>query len=323
MGTNRLPGIDARAFSARVLAPSRAPQRLGLISRPSGLVSGERVAYASLRVHFQVRHESLYRYDVPVQLGSHVVRLTPRAEGTVLGHRRLTVAPVPVFQTEEVDAYGNSVTRVEFNGSTQTLHVLSELELDVVLPPPLTVSSPSLPFTSGEYWLNAYRQGPFHPSVLQFAQALASEAQGEPVRFLDHLTRTLYTRTDRHIRPTGHAREAHETLALGSGACRDLTVLFLEACRSQGLAARFVSGYQAQAQTPDGQRHLHAWAEVFLPGLGWSGWDATHGVRVTDGHVALCAAPHQAATMPIEGGFFFQGATVNSTLDHSVRIATS
>jgi transglutaminase-like putative cysteine protease len=279
-------------------------------------------------VHFHVRHESLYRYDVPIQLGSHVVRLTPRAEGVVLGYRRLTVQPVPAFQSEEVDAFGSSVTRVEFSGSTQTLHVLSEFELDTLLPPQLGVSSPSLaspslPFTSAEYWLNAYRPGPFHPSVQQFAQGLASEARHEPVAFLDHLTHTLYTRTDRHIRPSGQAREAHETLALGSGACRDLTVLFLEACRSQGLAARFVSGYQAQAQTPDGQRHLHAWAEVFLPGMGWRGWDATHGVRVTDGHVALCAAPHQAATMPIEGGFFFQGATVNSTLDHSVRIATS
>ena len=89
-----------------------------------------------------------------------------------------------------------------------------------------------------------------------------------------------------------------------------------------GIVGRFVSGYQAQADTPDGQRHLHAWAEVFLPGGGWRGWDATHGLRVDQGHVALCAAPSQAATMPIEGGFSFQGPTVNSTLDHSVRITT-
>ncbi len=47
-----------------------------------------------------------------------------------------------------------------------------------------------------------------------------------------------------------------------------------------------------------------------------------HGIRVGDGHVALCAAPTQAETMPIEGGFYFDGATVNSTLDYSLRIAT-
>jgi transglutaminase-like putative cysteine protease len=275
------------------------------------------------RVHFQVSHESLYGYDVPVQLGSHVVRLTPRADGIALGLRRLVIEPAPTFQAEEVDPFGNSVTRVEFYGSTQSLRVLSEFELDTLLPPDLGLALPRLPLVNTEPSIEVYRQSVFHPSVQQFAQGLAAEAQQDPVTFLDYLTRTLSTRIERHIRPSGPAREAHETLALGSGACRDLTVLFLDVCRSQGLAARFVSGYQAQAQTPDGQHHLHAWAEVYLPGLGWRAWDATHGIRVTEGHVALCAAPYQAATMPIEGGFFFQGPTVNSTLDHSVRITTS
>ena len=88
--------------------------------------------------------------------------------------------------------------------------------------------------------------------------------------------------------------------------------------RSLGVAARFVSGYQAQADTPDGQRHLHAW---LLFGLGWCGFDPTHGIAVTDGHVALCAAPNQADTMPVEGGFYANG--VPSTLEYHVQIATT
>jgi transglutaminase-like putative cysteine protease len=278
-------------------------------------------------VRFHIVHESLYRYDVAVQLGEHVLRLTPRAPFVNILQRQLVVEPQPTSHHEEVDGFGNPVTRVGFMGQTQLLRVRSELTLDTWSPPaPFEVLAP-LPHAaasqgSGVDELYAYRGGVFHPAVQHFADALAAEAQRDPVRFLDHMTQTLYSRIDRGIRPSGDARAAHETLALGSGACRDLTVLFLEACRSQGLAARFVSGYQAQAQTPDGQRHLHAWAEVFVPGSGWRGWDPMHGVRVADGHVALCAAPHQAATMPIEGGFFFQGATVNSTLDHSVRIGT-
>ena len=92
------------------------------------------------------------------------------------------------------------------------------------------------------------------------------------------------------------------------------------ACRSLGIAARFVSGYQAHAESQDGRRHLHAWPEVFLPGLGWRGFDATHGTVVNDGHVALCAAPEQSATMPIEGGFFGDGIT--AALDYHVQIAS-
>jgi transglutaminase-like putative cysteine protease len=66
---------------------------------------------------------------------------------------------------------------------------------------------------------------------------------------------------------------------------------------------------------------LHAWAEVFVPGAGWSAWDPTHGVPVTDGHVALCAAPDQADTMPVEGSYY--GPARTATLDFSVRIATT
>jgi transglutaminase-like putative cysteine protease len=274
-------------------------------------------------VFFRVQHESLYRYDVPVQLGTHTLRLTPRAGAGRMISRQLMVEPVPIERTEASDAFDNLITRLVFNGSTQSLRVESRFELDTWAPPPLAPLAERLPLARGhDASLDIYLGGSVHPSVEQFARGIALDVNGEPLAFLDRLTRTLHERINRHVRPSGNAREAHETLAIGSGACRDLTVLFLAACHGQGLAARFVSGYQAQAQTPDGQHHLHAWAEVFLPGTGFRGWDPMHGVRVGDGHVPLCAAPEQAATMPIEGGFFFQGAAVNSTLDHSVRIST-
>jgi len=281
-------------------------------------------------VRFHVRHESLYRYDVPIQLGPHVLRLAPRPGSVRLAAHRVAVEPEPLASEYAADTFGNAIMRLQFGGSTQSLHVVSELELDTLQLSELASTGERLPlasaagsFATGGADLATYRGGSIHASVQQFAASLAAEARHEPVAFLDHLAHTLFTRTDRGVRPTGAARSAHETLALGSGACRDLSILFLDACRSQGLAARFVSGYQAQAQTPDGQRHLHAWAEVFLPGAGWRGWDPMHGMRVGDGHVALCVAPDQAATMPIEGGYYFQGPSVTSTLDCSVSIRTS
>lgn len=281
-----------------------------------------RIAYARA-VFFRVQHESLYRYDVPVQLGAHTLRLTPRGDGARLIERELSIEPAPLEQLDDSDAFGNPITRVRFGGDTQALRITSRFALDTAPEPALYPLGERLPLAPArEPELAPYLSQPIHPSVAGFARELAADAGNEPVAFLDRLARRLYERTDRHVRPSGDAREAHETLALGSGACRDLAVLFLAACRAQGLAARFVSGYQAQAQTPDGQHHLHAWAEVYLPGVGFRGWDPMHGVRAGAGHVALCAAPEQAATMPIEGGFFFQGPAVNSTLAHSVRIET-
>jgi transglutaminase-like putative cysteine protease len=265
-------------------------------------------------MRFSVRHESLYRYSAPVQFAPHVLRLTPRPTGVVVRSRVLTVRPTPVDWAEVVDTYSNPVTRVAFDGLSAELSFESVFELDT-----LDAREWPAPMTGDLY---PYLRNPdADESVRLFAAEVASTTAGEPLAFLRALTDALYTMMDRKIRHEGAARSAAATLASRTGACRDITVLFLAACRTRGVAARFVSGYQAQEQTPDGQRYLHAWAEAFVPGLGWSAWDPTHGVQVTTGHVALCAAPDQSDTMPVEGAYY--GPARTSTLDFSVRIATS
>lgn len=274
------------------------------------------------RVRFRVSHDSRYDYDVPVNLGSHRLRLLPRTGGNDARHIYVFVDPMPITWQDKTDQFGNTVRHVHFSNTTSHLTVNTQLDVTVYAPAPLTYALPPLPWAPLSDGLDEFRAHLFEPRVLDYAQQLMATSGAEPLAWLTHVTQTLFARFDRHVRPTGDARTATETLTLGSGACRDLTVLFLALCRSQGLAARFVSGYQAQAQTPDGQRHLHAWAEVYLGGAGWRGFDPMHGVLVADGHLALHSGATQAATMPIEGGFSFTGAVVNSTLTHSVRIGT-
>jgi transglutaminase-like putative cysteine protease len=272
-------------------------------------------------VHFRVEHETLYSYDAPVMLGAHVLRLTPRPDGVRLRSHRLEISPEPAKRSEDVDAFGNRIALVEFaEAATQSLRVTSTFELDTLPPPSLDLSLDPLPWPAIPDAPAAYCSDSSDASVREFAERLAAEADRQPVGFLDRLSREVCARIDLRIRPTGDARPAHETLALGHGACRDMTVLFLQACHCLGLPGRFVSGYQAHADTADGRRHLHAWAEVLLPGARWRGWDVTHGTRVADGHVVLCSAPTQAATMPIEGSYTLQGNSVRSTLDYRVHI---
>jgi transglutaminase-like putative cysteine protease len=279
-------------------------------------------------MRFHIQHESLYRYSARVVFAPHVLRLNPRPENARTVSRVLTVTPRPAVFLDLDDAYGNRLTRVTFDGlASDSLRIESRLEVETFAP--LDVkddgTAMALPWSAGHGsssdGLDPYRQdAETDASVRHFAQTIAADAGGRPIAFLERLNGALHSMMDRHIRHEGAAQPAAFTLATRRGACRDITVLFLAACRSQGMAARFVSGYQAQAQTPDGQRYLHAWAQAFVPGSGWSSWDPTHGVKVTDGHVALSAAPDQAATMPIEGGFY--GDAQTSTLDWSVRIAT-
>jgi transglutaminase-like putative cysteine protease len=280
-------------------------------------------------VRFAVRHHTRYRYDVPVVLAPHVLRLIPRPGAYLMRTRNLVVTPEPVALRDAPDAYGNQVIYVDFpSRPVQELIIDSSFELETSEPPlpPAAETLPLLP-----WWPNTDPSlVPFgagmadqDAGVTAFARGVAAEVGHRPVAFLTHLCRTMYARADRHIRPTGEAQTPAETLASWRGACRDLTVLFLAAARSLGLAGRFASGYQAAADTPDGRRYLHAWPEVFLPGIGWRGWDPTHGVPVADGHVALCAAPLQAETMPVTGGFYVDATTVTSTLDFEVRIETT
>lgn len=272
-------------------------------------------------MRFSVSHLTHYRYSAPVTLGPHLLRLSPQAQRFT--ERRLIIAPAPSAQEERRDAYGNRVTEIAFEGPTTYLRVESRFTLETAVPPPAPSAAPAaLPWSLQEAALAPYLppEAP-HESVRAFAEALAAETRGDALGFLGRLNAALYARTDRRIRLEGGAHSPERTLESRTGACRDLAVLFMACCRSLGVPARFVSGYQARAETPDGRRHLHAWPEVYLPGAGWRGFDPTHGLPVLDGHIALCAAPTQGETMPLEGGFMSEGP-VSSTLDYSVRIET-
>lgn len=271
-------------------------------------------------MRFSVRHETLYRYSAPVRLGRHLVRLAPRGDGATILARRLIVEPEPVAVVEERDGFGNLVTGLEFAGETDVLRIESRFDLETVAPASWNdVEVAPLPWPVGDHAAlrRALPEGGEDP-VRAFAEAIATAAGGRLDVFLDRLNTALHARTRHHIRGGGGAQAPEVTLATAAGACRDTAVLFIDAARALGIPARFVSGYQARAETADGGRHLHAWPEVEIPGVGWRGFDPTHGLSVEDGHVALAAAPEQMGTMPIEGGFW--GSGVTSRLDYTVEI---
>jgi transglutaminase-like putative cysteine protease len=96
------------------------------------------------------------------------------------------------------------------------------------------------------------------------------------------------------------------TVAQQSGSCRDFATLFMEACRLMGLAARFVSGYLHCPATEAGHGATHAWAEVYLPGAGWKGFDPTIGALVGVDHIPVAVHRHPEAIPPIAGSFVGQ-----------------
>jgi len=260
---------------------------------------------------FSVRHRTLYAYSAPVRLGDHLLRLRPRQTGVRIVRENLRIEPAPASQTERVDRYGNRTTKVAFAGETDRLLIDSRFELE---------TDPAPRPWLDEREIRAEFGGGAGPLVRAYAAELFARTGGDALTFLDALNSDLFARTDRKIRDVGYAQDPEETLSRARGACRDLTLLFMAAARSQNIPARFVSGYQAHAETPDGKRHLHAWPEVFLPGAGWRGYDPTHGCAAASGHVALCAGADQRSTMPVEGGYFGDGATSTLRFDLDIRV---
>ncbi len=268
---------------------------------------------------FTVSHLTTYRYSAPIRLGAHIIRLNPRLDRARLISRSLAIEPAPVTLRDETDEFGNLVTRAAFDGACETFAIASRFELEQHPYPPIgSLDLAPLPWRRSDE-ARYLDEASGDPAVAAYAARIASEAGHAAPAFLDRLNQVLYADFDHHIRDEGHAFTPSETLALKRGACRDLTMLFIACCRSLGVPARFVSGYQAQADTPDGRRHLHAWPEALLPGAGWRGYDPTHGLEVGDGHVALAVAPSQAPTMPVEGGYW---GDARSTLAYEISIET-
>ena len=117
-------------------------------------------------------------------------------------------------------------------------------------------------------------------------KAIADKVEGSATAFLGALADEIHHGFHHVGRLEGEPTSAAETLATLTGACRDTAVLYIAACRSQGLAARFVSGYSMHHPPEVSEHELHAWAEVYLPGGGWRGFDPSLGLAVADGHGA-------------------------------------
>jgi transglutaminase-like putative cysteine protease len=140
------------------------------------------------------------------------------------------------------------------------------------------------------------------PAVRDFAQSLAMECGWQTLPFLSALNRRLFATTRQIIREMGAPHPAETTLRDREGSCRDLAVLYCSACRSLGLAARFVSGYERDASLQE-NGDLHAWAEVYLEGAGWTGYDPSRALAVASSHVAIAAASDPLFAAPVSGSY--------------------
>ncbi len=299
-------------------------------------------------MRFTIRHHTVYSYSRPISLAPHTLRFQPRSDGgQLLKSFDLVVTPPPVVLTHGLDAEGNTVAYAWFSGQHQQVSVTSRAVVettrtnpfDYLLDPAAASLPPAYPPALRQRLAAALlRSSPSSPDDVRDFAAEMNADPGGTIAFLDRLCRELHATCEVVRREEGPPLPPLETLHARRGACRDLAVLFIDACRAMGLAARFVSGYQEhgadEAEEPGRaplkqpaehdqvDRDLHAWGEVFIPGGGWRGYDPTHGLAVADKHVTVAAAADPADAAPVTGIFTFHG-DATGTMTTEVRIHTA
>ena len=280
-----------------------------------------------------IRHQTLYAYERPVRFAAHRLLVRPRdSHATRVVDAHLTLSP-PGQTRWRYDALGNSVCIFTPHGESRTLSIVSDLTIER-FPASLTSRDVADPQTvTPIFYAPADRVvlAPFIDPVsedrdgrlLDWLRGQVGGAKEPALEFLLRLNRTIRASFDYSLRDQGAAQEPAQTVAVGSGTCRDFAWLMVEALRRLGYAARFVTGYlyspKAAASPVRGAGATHAWCEVFLPELGWTEFDPTNALAESADliPVAVTRTPTEAA--PVSGAIYGDGGETTLTVHVDVR----
>ena len=278
----------------------------------------------------RIVHQFNYAYSKPVELGSHRFCLRPRSDG----HQRLEsfnlkISPHPRKQFTLLSASNDEVIRAWFSGCTDRLAIeASSLVSTYTYPPIEECVAPTvrlLPYAVSDrdrslegYILGWLANGQHDYAAVQLAQEALMLSDHQPLGFIHQLVNVIKERISYSHRRTGPAWPAGRTIREGIGSCRDLAMVFIESCRCLGIPARFVSGYHL-VEPPPPKYELHAWAEVYLPGAGWRGFDPSGHGEIDEQYVAISTPSEPIKAAAVQGNFF-SPEVVESSFDWTITV---
>jgi transglutaminase-like putative cysteine protease len=279
-----------------------------------------------------IEHVTEYVFHQLVSLLEHRLLLRPREDhGVRIASSQLAITPAATIRWQR-DALNNSVAIASFSGKANRLRIASSVVIDHYDEAPLDFLVDERGVTHPFFYdrRDAELLAPFLvPSWSDDGAAVGrwlhdlglGREPTETFTLLDSVNGEIHRRVRYEARDEPGVQSPAQTIARGVGSCRDLAALFVDASRHLGLASRFVSGY---CHTPgaehEGAGSTHAWAEVYLPGPGWKGFDPTGGQLTGADHIAVAVARDAQRVPPVAGSFI--GVVEPPPLLHvSVRVS--
>ncbi len=256
-------------------------------------------------MRLKLRHETRYEYATPARGAIQILRLTPRNHSTQFVRQWRVEIDADGRLVRDEDPYGNITHTFSIDGPIDGLRILVEGEIDITDDSGMVRGT--LERFPPLYWISDTALTQPSPAIAEFAADLAGQEGGDVLAFLHQLVAAICRDFAFVVGETHSATRADEAFGARTGVCQDFAHIFVAAARSRGIPARYVSGYFLLADT-SAQEAGHAWAEAYVQGIGWIGFDPAHGlstdqryIRVAVGRDYLEAAPIRGARLGGEG----------------------
>jgi len=267
-----------------------------------------------------IKHTTIYRYARPVAFNEHRLMFRPRDSHDMrLLSTGLSISP-PAQVRWLHDVFGNSIAIASFTDMAAELRLESTFTVEhygvETTEFPIETYARTVPFSYARddipdlgRTIERHYEDPQHKVDAWVRRFLSPDGWTETDVLLVAITRAIKDNFRYFVRLQDGVQTPAETLALGSGTCRDYALLMMEAVRSLGMAARFVSGYlydsalDGAARGMVGAGHTHAWVQVYLPGSGWVEFDPTNGLVGGPNLIRVAVARDPSQAIPVQGSY--------------------
>jgi transglutaminase-like putative cysteine protease/predicted glutamine amidotransferase len=318
-----------------VVRQGRVREELGPVpTRETGLAHRPRPHPRRAEVRrYDVTHRTAYRYDDPVEHSTHLFRLVPFHDRLQTVHRSELSVSVGGVTRDYEDMFGNQTRRLVVDSSYTELVIEARSTVEVLDVDPLAYSPLRARTDIPLVWMPWHRQvlQPFLlppelpeselDELVEYAMSFVERNDDDLLETLLDLNDTIHREYQYVQRATTLATTPFEVYATRRGVCQDFTNLFICVARLLGVPARYVCGYLHTGPRSDSRApsdESHAWAQVYLPEVGWRGFDPTNGVLTQTDHVRVAVGRNYRDATPTSGTIYVGGG--GERLEVAVRV---